>query len=97
MSPATGNRYVRTGLANAYSGLGGAYLAWAGAQNLSASEREKKWREARSGYEKSLDVWKEKAKRAELENDEREEAQIATANIAKCDLALRSANQRAAK
>ncbi len=97
MSPETGNRYVRTGLANSYSGLGGAYLAWAGDQNLSASERQKNWREARSWYEKSLDVWNEKTKRAELENDEREEAQIATANIAKCDLALRGANQRAAK
>ena len=97
MSPQTGNRYVRTGLANSYTGLGGAYLAWAGDQNLSSGERQEKWREARSWYERSLGVWNEKAKRAELENDEREEAQIATANIAKCNLALRGTSQRATK
>ena len=97
ISPETGNRYVRTGLANAYSGLGGAYLAWAAGQNLSASVRQKKWSEARSWYEKSLDVWDEKAKRAELEDDEREESQIVIAKIAKCDSALRDASQRAAK
>jgi eukaryotic-like serine/threonine-protein kinase len=97
ISPETGNRYVRTGLASSYSGLGGAYSIWAADQNLSASERRKKWREARSWYEKSLGVWNEKAKRAELESDEREELQIATANIARCDSALQAAGQRAAK
>ncbi len=96
MSPETGNRYVRTGLASSYSGLGNAYSAWAAEQNLSAGERRKRWREARSWYEKSLEVWNEKVKRAELESDEREELQIATANIARCNAALQ-ARQRAAK
>jgi len=36
-------------------------------------------------------------KREELENDEREDVQMVTANIAKCDSTLQSAAQRAAK
>jgi eukaryotic-like serine/threonine-protein kinase len=40
MSPeSAGNRYVRTGLASAYAGLGEAYLTWAGDLNLSLAER----------------------------------------------------------
>jgi tetratricopeptide (TPR) repeat protein len=97
MSPDSGNRYVRTGLASSYSGLGGAYSALAAKRTLSTSERQKNWREARSSYEKSLGVWNEKVKRAEMENDEREDQDIAKANIAKCDAVLQGAAQRAAK
>ena len=88
MSPTTGNRYVRTALANTYSGLGHAFSTLATARNIPASDRRQKWREARSWYEKGLGVWIDKDKRAELESDEREELQIATQNIARCDSAL---------
>jgi len=39
----------------------------------------------------------DKGKRGELATDEREVVQMVTANIAKCDSALRAATQRAAK
>ncbi len=98
ISPETGNRYVRTGLASSYSGLGAAYSALATAPKLPAGKRRENWLEARSSYEKSLSLWNEKTKRAELENDEREEAQNAASNIAKCDSALQgSSSIRAAK
>jgi len=98
MSPeSAGNRYVRTGLASAYAGLGEAYRTWAGDLNLSSAERQKKWHEARAWYEKSLSVWNDKLKRDELENDEREDVQMVGANLAKCDSALRGSIQRPAK
>jgi len=77
--------------------VGGAYLAWAGDQNLSASDRQKNCARPARGTRKVWTCGTRKPNGAELENDEREEAQIATANIAKCDLALRGARQRAAK
>jgi serine/threonine protein kinase/tetratricopeptide (TPR) repeat protein len=89
LSPATSrNRYIRTGLANSYSGLGRAYAALATGKHVSAHDRTERWREARSWYEKALLLWIDKAKRAELEDAEREEAQIAAANIARCDSEL---------
>jgi tetratricopeptide (TPR) repeat protein len=89
LSPSTSrNRYVRTGLANSYSGLGRAYIALANQKHISALDRRKRWHEARSFFEKALLLWIDKEKRAELESDERTEAQMAAGNIARCDAEL---------
>jgi tetratricopeptide (TPR) repeat protein len=93
LSPTTsGNRYVRTGLANSYSGLGRAYAALATGKHVSAHDRSERWREARSSYEKALLLWIDKGKRAELEDAERKEAGIAAANIARCDAELNNSH-----
>jgi eukaryotic-like serine/threonine-protein kinase len=89
MSPETSsNRYTRSGLASAYSGLGDAYSALAMSSPRSAKAAAQKWREARSGYEKSLALWIEKTKRGELESEERDEQQKVLDRIARCDAAL---------
>jgi eukaryotic-like serine/threonine-protein kinase len=89
MSPETSsNRYTRSGLASAYSGLGDAHSALAASSPRSAGAAAQKWREARSWYEKSLALWIEKTKRGELESEEREEQQKVLDRIARCDAAL---------
>jgi hypothetical protein len=75
MSPRTAsNRYLRTGLADAYSGLGGAYSILAAAGNVRADQKRQYWEEARSSCQKSLALWNDKQKRGELESNERESA-----------------------
>ena len=75
MSPRTASdRYLRSGLADAYSGLGGTYANLAKAKNTSPSLRRQYWEEARSSCQKSLDLWKDKEKRGELGSGERESA-----------------------
>ncbi len=78
--PVSSNRYVRTGLAESYSGLGDLYTSLANAQNLSSSLRIEDWKEARTLCQKSLAVWIDKQKREELESDERNE----TAKVVQC-------------
>lgn len=92
MSPeASGDRYIRTGLAGAYSGLGDAYFALAAAPRTSPDLARERWIEARGWYEKSSAVWREKDKRQELESDEREESRRVVQAIARCDSAFRAA------
>ena len=87
MSPSTTrNRYVRTGLAMAYSGLGDAEAALA--KQHSGGESRQYWRVARSWYDKSLSVWTEKQARGELEDDERSEPQAVQAALARCEANL---------
>jgi eukaryotic-like serine/threonine-protein kinase len=75
MSPRTAsNRYLRTGLADAYSGLGGAYSILAATGNVNADQKREYWEEARSSCQKSLALWNDKEKRGELENSEHESA-----------------------
>lgn len=75
MSPrTTSNRYPRSGLADAYSGLGGAYSMLAISGNIAASQEREYWEEARSSCQKSLALWNDKEKRGELESAEHESA-----------------------
>jgi eukaryotic-like serine/threonine-protein kinase len=81
MSPRTSsNRYLRTGLANAYSGLGEAYSAMAKAENSSRNLRQQYWREAHSACQMSLSLWNDKAKRGELASDEHD----SSSQVAQC-------------
>jgi non-specific serine/threonine protein kinase/serine/threonine-protein kinase len=78
--PASSNRYVRTGLAQSYSGLGDLYTSLASSKNISPSRQLEDWKEARTSCQKSLAVWNDKQKREELESDERDE----TAKVVQC-------------
>ncbi len=89
MSPFTaGDRYSRTGLASAYSGIGDAYSALATKSHTSGSKAREYWLAARSGYEKSESLWTDKKNRGELESDERADLDAVVKAIAKCDSAL---------
>ena len=80
MSPRTAsNRYLRSGLADAYSGLGNAYSVLA-AEHIPSRQKREYWQEAHSSCEKSLALWNEKEKRGELESVERE----SPAKVAQC-------------
>ena len=58
MSPRTeGSRYPRSGLAEAYSGVGDAESALAGGKGLSADQRREYWAQAHAAYQKSLTLW----------------------------------------
>ena len=73
MSPGSdSNRYPRTGLADAYSGLGNAESVLAAGKHLSPDQRRQYWEEARSCCQKSLALWMDKEKRGELESGEHE-------------------------
>jgi non-specific serine/threonine protein kinase/serine/threonine-protein kinase len=95
MSPGTtSNRYPRTGLAQAYSGLGDVYLALAAGKRLASSQRREYWQEARSSCQKSLAVWNEKEKRGEMESGEREEPPRVTQCVAQSESHLRAADAK---
>jgi len=84
MSPEqSGDRYLRSGLARAYSSVGEAFLDMA--QRAPNNWDPKLVREARSWYEKSADVWAQKQKLAEIANDESGEPKIVLAARSRCD------------
>jgi len=79
MSPRTASaRYPRSGLAQAYYGLGEAYTRLAADPRSPADLRQRYWTAAHSACEKSVAVWNEKEKRGELESGERAEPSLAT-------------------
>jgi non-specific serine/threonine protein kinase/serine/threonine-protein kinase len=81
MSPrTTSNRYPRSGLADAYSGLGQAYSILAIEKNTTRDEKRQYWENSRSSCQKSLALWDDKQKRGEMESGEREEP----AKVAQC-------------
>ena len=89
MSPGTsGNRYRRTGLAAAYSGMGNAYSALATKPHTSAIQAREYWLAARGWYQKSQALWTDKNNRGELESDDRADVDAVAKAIAKCDSAL---------
>jgi len=89
MSPHTsGDRYIRTGLALSYSGLGRAYADLASARGISGTARRTEWRQARDWYEKGLSVWSDKNKRGEVERWEHEDENRAAEGLERCNRAL---------
>ena len=81
MSPRTASdHYLRSGLADAYSGLGGAYSILAASKGISSDQEREYWEESRSACQKSLVLWTDKQKRGELESGERDEP----ARVAQC-------------
>jgi serine/threonine protein kinase/tetratricopeptide (TPR) repeat protein len=94
-TPGSKNLWVETELSNSYADLGMAYATLAERAGT-PSERTRYWREARSWYQKGLDVWSEKANPTSgldaLGNDQR--AKI-TQELAKCDAKLKEFGARA--
>jgi serine/threonine protein kinase/tetratricopeptide (TPR) repeat protein len=82
------NRYIRSGLAQCYFGLGMANAALAANARLSSAEKIKLWREARSWAQKSLNIWVEKRNHGAMESVEREMPKRVAREIAECDTAL---------
>ena len=98
MSPGTAsNRYIRTGLADAYSGLGEAYSTLAARKNLSPVERQAYWQDVHSSCQKSLALWKDKERRGELENGERDSLPKVAGCIATSESKLGETKQAQAK
>jgi len=89
MSPRiSSNRYLRTGLADAYSGLGETYSILASSKNSSAAEKRAYWEEAHSSCQKSLALWKDKEKRGELESGESASLPKVSQCVAACEIRL---------
>jgi tetratricopeptide (TPR) repeat protein len=77
MSPRTSsNRYLRTGLATAYAGIGNVYISLATSKGAPVLKHQY-WKEAESACNQSVTLWKDKEKRGELETGEQEEAEKA--------------------
>jgi non-specific serine/threonine protein kinase/serine/threonine-protein kinase len=83
-----GDRYVRTGLALSYSGLGRAHSALAAGHHLSKIARQDEWRQARAWYQKGLSVWAEKNRRGEVESAERYDQRRTEQGMERCNRAL---------
>jgi tetratricopeptide (TPR) repeat protein len=87
--PVSSNRYVRSGLAESYSGMGDLYTALATGKNTPPSRQLEYWKDARSSCQKSLTIWDDKEKRGELESGEREESAAVAECIASSEAQLR--------
>ena len=91
MSPRTASmRYPRSGLADAYSGLGEAYLILAASTGTPSSQKRVYWQESLTSCQKSLTLWNDKEKRAELEKDEEDGPSHAAHCVATSEEHLRS-------
>ncbi len=91
LSPSTSkSRYVRTGLADSYFGLGSTFAAWATQPHRSTSERRQFWQEARSWFQKSSAVWAEKERLGEIESSERDAVAKVAKSLAECDAELKA-------
>ena len=91
MSPRTsGNRYLRTGLANAYAGLADAYNAMAKSEQTSRNLQRQYWTEAHNACRISSELWQDKNKRGELETGEDEAAAEAAQCVSSTEAKLRA-------
>jgi hypothetical protein len=86
-APGSKNLWVATGLSECYADLGSGYAAMA-ERAISPRERLRFWREARSWYEKGMDVWKENPKSGGLDAFGHNQAEQFSQGIAKCDVHL---------
>jgi eukaryotic-like serine/threonine-protein kinase len=82
------NLWDATALSASYSGLGKAYVALA-ERARSSHERIGHWREARSWYQKGLDVWNEKPNHGRHDADGYDQAAYFAQQIKKCDTEIR--------
>jgi serine/threonine protein kinase/tetratricopeptide (TPR) repeat protein len=82
------DRYVSSGLADCYFGLGMAYSALAARPKGSVAQKTRDWHEARAWYQKSNDIWAEKRTHRSLDRSESDTAERAAQGIARCDAAL---------
>jgi serine/threonine protein kinase/tetratricopeptide (TPR) repeat protein len=90
-SRAAGDRYAGIGVGESYSALGLAYSTLAANESVSIKKMED-WHAARSWYQKSLEVWREKPNRNVLDHFGQNEGEQVTEGMARCDAALAKLN-----
>jgi len=81
-----------TDLADAFSAVAEAYSRLASQTGISETEKIALWREARSWYQKSLDIWSLQKKKALLTRWNATEPERIANEIAQCDAALTRLN-----
>jgi hypothetical protein len=82
------DRYVSSGLADCYFGLGLAYTRLASNTSAGPAQKRKNWSEALSWFRKSSEIWSEKRKQGALDSGERETAERVDQGITKSNAAL---------
>ena len=93
-APGSTNLWVETSLSAAFADLGNAYAAIA-KRAVSPSEKLRDWREARSWYQKGLEVWSAKPNPAvALDANGKNQAAEITKALADCDASLQKLNGR---
>ncbi|MDQ3920498.1 MAG: hypothetical protein M3348_18715 [Acidobacteriota bacterium] len=71
-----------------YAKLGGLYAKYATLGGARGDLRRERWREARSWYQKSLDLWHQVGSGGTLSRADADKADEVVREIAKCDTAL---------
>ena len=93
-APGSNNLWAKTGLSLSYSDLGMAYAALAD-HAVSANEKTRYWREARSWDQRGLDIWSQKLSTARvLDANGHDQVAHLTQQLAKCDAELRELQAR---
>jgi len=82
------NADVRFNLAQSYSKLGGVHVMLASPVTAPVGQRREHWRQARSWYQKSLDLWLDLRHRGTLNGPDADQPDRVTGEIARCDAAL---------
>jgi serine/threonine protein kinase len=88
-APGSKNLWINTGLSKCYADLGIGYAALA-ERAVSRPEKLQYWREARSWYQKGMDVWANNPKSGGLDAFGHDQAAQISQEIAKCDVRLRA-------
>jgi tetratricopeptide (TPR) repeat protein len=82
------NRYVLSGLADSYEGLGRANTALALNRKDPPAEQTRRWREARRFYQDSQSIWLKMRNQGALAREDAEKLGPISAQIAQCNRAL---------
>ena len=86
-APGSKNLWINSGLSEGYADMGAGYETLA-EQSVSRGEKLKYWREARSWYERAMDVWTDNPKSGSLDAFGHNQAAHISQEIAKCDAHL---------
>jgi eukaryotic-like serine/threonine-protein kinase len=93
-APGSKNLWVETALSEASADLGAAYVKLA-ERAVAAGDKTRYWREARSWYQRGLDVWSKKPNPAScLDAAGNDQAAQITQELAKCNAKLRESETR---
>ena len=92
-APGSKNLWIATGLSECYADLGSGYAALA-ERAISPREKLKYWHEAKSWYEKGMDIWTDNPKSGGLDAFGHNQAAQLSQEIAKCDVHLAVASAK---
>jgi non-specific serine/threonine protein kinase/serine/threonine-protein kinase len=82
------NDFALSGMAGTCTGMGMAHAALAMTKGATVGQQLTHWREARSWYQKSLDIWLEMRSRGALARVDADKPQDMAGEIAQCDAAI---------